>query len=304
MGLTNVQTVENVIDEIADMGLPVLGRVGSGRTLGKKNSIGVDGQNSVGVEELVQLVLKKMDDSSSMGSLSSDTDSSVHEDLELQLDDDYQEEEEDDYDDHGDNAFPKPLRDDILNMSFRELQTECKSLSLVAIGATAVLQARLLEYYEYPGLDENEEEKDADANEYGSQHNISTLPAIDSSVPTKIYHGSVRSGQQVSTDSPNQSLVIMGNVNSGGEVMADGSIYIFGTLRGRALAGLADSEADLEEDIILNDSKIICSHFDAELICIGESFTTIDSMDSIGIKQGSAAMITRDDSGSLTFIGF
>ena len=75
---------------------------------------------------------------------------------------------------------------------------------------------------------------------------------------TKIYEGHVRSGQQVSSNevrvydealrilrllcllgssltpvSQNGSLVIIGNVSSGGEVVADGDIHVYGKLRGR-----------------------------------------------------------------------
>ena len=41
-------------------------------------------------------------------------------------------------------------------------------------------------------------------------------------------------------DRPNQSLVIVGSVNPGGEVWSAGDVYVFGKLRGRVLAGLSD----------------------------------------------------------------
>ena len=62
MGLTNVQTVENVRDEINSMGLPVLGRVRSGRIFGKGSSGGL----SVGAEQLVQLVTKQSNHKNSL----------------------------------------------------------------------------------------------------------------------------------------------------------------------------------------------------------------------------------------------
>lgn len=46
----------------------------------------------------------------------------------------------------------------------------------------------------------------------------------------------VRSGQQLYAK--DQSLVVLGNVNEGAEVLADGDIHIYGQLRGRALAGV------------------------------------------------------------------
>lgn len=295
MGLTNVQTVENASDEIADMSLPVLGRVGSGRTLGKKSNNG-SGENSVGVEELVQLVLKKMDTSASTDETIEASSAFDDDDVQLTVDAEGSGQEEE----YETSSVPELSCDDILDMTFRQLQIECKSLGLVAIGATEILQTRLLEYYGHDdALNEHEDTETIDEE-------IMFAPA-SSTVPAKIYHGSVRSGQQVSTDEPNQSLIIMGNVNSGGEVMADADIFIFGTLRGRALAGLTESDiahTTANDDFKPNESKIICSHFDAELICIGETFTTVDSIESVGLKEGSAAMITRDVNGSLNFNGF
>ena len=70
---------------------------------------------------------------------------------------------------------------------------------------------------------------------------VSPPPLPSNNVPpdAKFFYGSVRSGQQVSADQPYQSLVVVGNVNSGGEVMTKANVYVFGRLKGRALAGLA-----------------------------------------------------------------
>eukprot|EP00594_Rhizosolenia_setigera_P017059 CAMPEP_0178958240 /NCGR_PEP_ID=MMETSP0789-20121207/11483_1 /TAXON_ID=3005 /ORGANISM="Rhizosolenia setigera, Strain CCMP 1694" /LENGTH=420 /DNA_ID=CAMNT_0020640825 /DNA_START=282 /DNA_END=1544 /DNA_ORIENTATION=- len=356
IGLTNVQQIpgEHVNEDIISLGLPVvLGRAGvngSGSTRTNNNS------NSVGIEELIQLVLKKNEKESVLAD-----EKEVEEEMNVNS-------KENDIPEN--SSMNSISHNDIMNkMTFRELQTECKSLGLGAIGSTSVLQTRLLDYYEYnndlekDGKQQGKEDKDKkeDSNDTVNKHSditptppptasnnlsidtpsisssvtvtsttVDSSPLITSLVPTddaaaaafvhaKIYHGSVRSGQQISTDEPNQSLIIMGNVNSGGEVMADGSIYIFGRLRGRALAGLKESPSSSSNNITnkeqqqekgenTNDSKIICTHFDAELVCIGESFTTIDdsNMDStIGVKQGSSVMITKDEKdGSLHFVGF
>ncbi|GMH99242.1 hypothetical protein TrVE_jg10280 [Triparma verrucosa] len=82
---------------------------------------------------------------------------------------------------------------------------------------------------------------------------------------TKIYEGHVRSGQQISSNE-NGNLIILGNVSSGGEVVSDGDIHIYGKLRGRALAGLAGA-----------GGRIFASGFDPELICIDGVFTTVES---------------------------
>ena len=115
----------------------------------------------------------------------------------------------------------------------------------------------------------------------------------------KIYRGSVRSGQQISTDEPNQSLIVIGNVNSGGEVLADGDIHVYGALRGRALAGLSPDKSKG------SDAKIFASIFDAELVCIGQAFTTVDSLEDLGLDSNGGAFVRFDSSsGRLCFKGF
>jgi len=52
----------------------------------------------------------------------------------------------------------------------------------------------------------------------------------------KIVEGSVRTGQQVYAK--DQGLIVLGSVNSGAEVLADGDIHVYGSLKGRALAGI------------------------------------------------------------------
>ena len=64
----------------------------------------------------------------------------------------------------------------------------------------------------------------------------------------------VRSGQQVYAD--NRDLTVLTTVGAGAEVIADGSIHIYGALRGRALAGAQGNEK----------ARIFCREFHAELV--------------------------------------
>ena len=139
-------------------------------------------------------------------------------------------------------------------------------------------------------IDDTRENKDID----GYKHDVISKANDDNdtSVPapyggTHVFHGSVRSGQQV-TSPQNQSLIVIGSVNSGGEVMSDRDIFIFGKLRGRALAGLATTK---EEET----ARIFATSFDPELVCIGDTFTTVDTVSELGLdKPGEAAMVTLD----------
>lgn len=58
--------------------------------------------------------------------------------------------------------------------------------------------------------------------------------------PTKFYRGTVRSGQLVDYDG---NLVVIGDVNPGGEVVATGNVMVMGSLRGIVHAG-ADGNKD------------------------------------------------------------
>ncbi|RME57643.1 MAG: septum site-determining protein MinC [Candidatus Dadabacteria bacterium] len=54
---------------------------------------------------------------------------------------------------------------------------------------------------------------------------------------TKCFYGTLRSGQRIETE---LSVVIVGDVNSGAEVVAGGDIIVLGKLRGIAHAGAFD----------------------------------------------------------------
>ncbi|RJX70065.1 septum site-determining protein MinC [Vibrio sinensis] len=75
-------------------------------------------------------------------------------------------------------------------------------------------------------------------------------------VPTKIIRTPVRSGQQIYAK--DCDLVVLNHVSEGAEVIADGSIHIHGTLRGRAIAGASGNK----------EAVIICNKLNAELMSI------------------------------------
>eukprot|EP00546_Thalassionema_frauenfeldii_P018226 CAMPEP_0178907640 /NCGR_PEP_ID=MMETSP0786-20121207/7482_1 /TAXON_ID=186022 /ORGANISM="Thalassionema frauenfeldii, Strain CCMP 1798" /LENGTH=317 /DNA_ID=CAMNT_0020579459 /DNA_START=187 /DNA_END=1140 /DNA_ORIENTATION=+ len=122
-------------------------------------------------------------------------------------------------------------------------------------------------------------------NDLPVEQDASVSPHQDDFKNSFVYYGSVRSGQQMMPPNKGQALVVVGSVNSGGEVLSDSDIYIFGKLRGRALAGLNNS---------VQDSKIIATSFDPELICLGDTFTTVDNVvDDFDMKRaGQPAMVS------------
>jgi septum site-determining protein MinC len=75
----------------------------------------------------------------------------------------------------------------------------------------------------------------------------------------------VRSGQCIVH--PEGDVIVVGSVASGAEVIAGGSIHIYGTLRGRAIAGSRDSRA-----------RIFCRKLEAELLSIDGLYMVAEDM--------------------------
>jgi septum site-determining protein MinC len=77
----------------------------------------------------------------------------------------------------------------------------------------------------------------------------------------------VRSGQSVVF--PRGDVTVVGSVSSGAEVVAGGSIHVYGTLRGRAVAGMSGNAA----------ARIFCRRLEAELLAIDGLYRTADDIE-------------------------
>lgn len=91
-------------------------------------------------------------------------------------------------------------------------------------------------------------------------------PATAASSPGLVQKTPVRSGQQLYAE--NRDLTVLTTVGAGAEVISDGSIHIYGALRGRALAG-AQGNAD---------ARIFCREFHAELVAIAGHYKVLDDV--------------------------
>jgi len=76
----------------------------------------------------------------------------------------------------------------------------------------------------------------------------------------------VRSGQSVIF--PEGDVTVIGSVASGAEIIAGGSVHIYGALRGRALAGTVGNAS----------ARIFCRKLEAELLAIDGIYTTADEL--------------------------
>ncbi len=76
----------------------------------------------------------------------------------------------------------------------------------------------------------------------------------------------VRSGQSIVF--PDGDVTVVGSVASGAEIVAGGSIHVYGTLRGRAMAGVNGNSA----------ARIYCHKLEAELLAIDGYYQTAEEI--------------------------
>jgi septum site-determining protein MinC len=91
----------------------------------------------------------------------------------------------------------------------------------------------------------------------------------------------IRSGQSITF--PYGDVTVVGSVASGAEVAAGGSIHVYGTLRGRALAGSMGNAR----------ARIFCRKNEAELLAIDGYYLTAEEMDA-GLRGRSVQVSLRD----------
>jgi len=92
----------------------------------------------------------------------------------------------------------------------------------------------------------------------------------------------VRSGQSVVF--PAGDVSIIGSVASGAEVVAGGSIHVYGALRGRAIAGSTGNAR----------ARIFCLRIEAELVAIDGFYQTADDIDA-KLRQRAVQVWLEDD---------
>ncbi len=94
------------------------------------------------------------------------------------------------------------------------------------------------------------------------------LPAPEAEPAGLVINEPVRSGQSVIY--PQGDVTILGPIASGAEVFAGGSVHVYGTLRGRAVAGFRGNPK----------ARVFCRRLEAELVAIDGVYLTADDMDA------------------------
>ena len=98
--------------------------------------------------------------------------------------------------------------------------------------------------------------------------------AVTPPVPTRqepaslVLESPIRSGQSVIF--PYGDVTVLGSLASGAEIVAGGSIHVYGALRGRAMAGSSGNSR----------ARIFCSRNEAELLAIDGYYRTAEDMDA------------------------
>ena len=85
-------------------------------------------------------------------------------------------------------------------------------------------------------------------------------------VAAQVHTHPVRSGQR--TYARGRDLVVTAMVGAGAEVIADGSVHVYGALRGRAVAGARGDTA----------ARVFCQEFHAELVSIAGVFRVFETL--------------------------
>lgn len=91
----------------------------------------------------------------------------------------------------------------------------------------------------------------------------------------------VRSGQTIYADG---DVVVLGSVASGAEIVAGGSIHVYGALRGRAIAGATGN----------GKARIFARRFEPELLAIDGLYRTVEDLDPAIRGKAAQARLSGD----------
>ncbi len=109
----------------------------------------------------------------------------------------------------------------------------------------------------------------------------SAAPAAPSFAPLILLEP-VRSGQSIYH--PEGDVTVIGSVASGAEIMAGGSVHIYGTLRGRAMAGAYGEKR----------ARIFCRRLEAELLSVCGVYLTAEEISANVQSQSIQAWLENE----------
>lgn len=104
----------------------------------------------------------------------------------------------------------------------------------------------------------------------------------DQPTPSLLLQCPVRSGQRIVFTEGD--ITVLGSVGSGAEIVAGGSIHVYGTLRGRAMAGINGNSA----------ARIYCQKIEAELVAIDGYYQTAEDIGETMRRRAAQAWLDGD----------
>lgn len=103
------------------------------------------------------------------------------------------------------------------------------------------------------------------------------------SAPTLMHHHPVRSGQRLYAR--HRDLIVTSVVGAGAEVIADGCVHVYGSLRGKAIAGARGEMT----------ARVFCQEFQAELVSIAGVFRVFETIPTELAGKPVQAWLDGDD---------
>lgn len=172
---------------------------------------------------------------------------------------------------------------------FTALKQLFNDLKLVLVGVTGA-SASMKAAAQQAGLAALQAGKAAPAKTSAAATSSKATPTAEPAMPQQVQSGmmdskvveqTVRSGQQIYAKGAD--LIIKGAVGAGAEVIADGNIHIYGSLRGKAIAGASGDTS----------KRIYCYNMQAELVSVAGNYWLSESLQ--GEFWGKPACIKLQD---------
>jgi septum site-determining protein MinC len=164
------------------------------------------------------------------------------------------------------------------DIDFNQLKKGVLEAGMVPVGITGTKNKRLQQLATDAGFAFLNSSHSMAANT-----TVSALATTQVKTPIKVIHTPIRSGQQIYAKEGD--LLILNHVSAGAEVIADGSIHIHGSLRGRAIAGASGD----------HHAKIICNDLQAELVSIAGNYWLSDQIASEYWQKKIMVSMNDDD---------
>jgi septum formation inhibitor MinC len=92
------------------------------------------------------------------------------------------------------------------------------------------------------------------------------VPVTAPERPSLVVHEPVRSGQVIYAEG--RDLIVVAPVHSGAQLLADGNIHVYGSLKGRAVAGAHGAR----------DAQVFCLALEAELVGVDTGYATSEDI--------------------------